>query len=92
MRRFPRIFSRGDHLLRDWVQILQHRRTAEHFAAHIDVVGYRVVAQVCCISEGMQPVRKVELVPHHFAIAICISELSMDTRVKPKAVREQLRV
>ena len=64
--RIPRIFSLGDHLLHDRVQILQPRRTAERLAAHIDVVGYRVVAEVDRIGEGVQPVRKVELVPRHF--------------------------
>ena len=58
----------------------------------IDVVGYRVVADVDRSGEGVQPGREVELVPHHFAIVVCISELSMHMRVKPKAVREQLRV
>jgi hypothetical protein len=90
--RIPRIFSRGDHLLHDRVQILQPRRTAERLAAHLDVVGYRVVADVNCLGEGVQPVREVELVPRHFAIVVCISELSMHTRVKPKAVYEQLRM
>ena len=71
---------------------MQPRRTAERLEAHIDVVGYRVVADVDCSGEGVQPIRKVELVPHHFAIVVCVSELSMHTRVKPKAVREQLRV
>ena len=71
---------------------MQPRRTAEGLAAHIDVVGYRVVADVDCGGEGVQPIRKVELVPHHCAIVVCIGELSMHARVKPKAVREQLRV
>ena len=71
------------------MQILQPRRTAERLAAYIDVVGYRVVTEVDCIGEGVQPVREVELVPRHFAIAVCISELSMHARVKPKAVCEQ---
>ena len=84
--RIPRIFSRGDHLLHDGVQILQPRRTAERRAAHIDVVGYRVVAEVGCIGEGVQPVREVELVPHHFAIAVCISELSVHACMRPKAM------
>jgi hypothetical protein len=74
------------------VQILQPRRTAERLATQIDVVGYRVVADIDCSGEGVQPVRQVELVPRHFVIAVCISELSMHTRVKPKAIREQLRV
>ena len=88
----PRIVSHGDHHLHDRVQVLQPRRTAERLAAHIDVVGYRVVAAVDCIGEGVQSVGEIEFVPHHFAIVVCISELSMHTRVRPKAVREQLRV
>ena len=40
----------------------------------------------------MQPGREAELVPRHFVVVVCVSELSMHARVKPKAVREQLRV
>jgi hypothetical protein len=90
--RIPRIVSRSDHLLHDRVQILQPSRTAERLAAHIDVVGYRVVAEVDCGGEGAQPIREVELVPRHFAIVVCVREFSMHMRVKPKAVRKQLRV
>ena len=89
--RIPRIFSRGD-LLHDRVHILPPRRTAERLEAHFDVVGYCVVADVDCSGEGVQPVREVELVPRHFVIAVCISELSVHACMKPKAVREQLRV
>jgi hypothetical protein len=56
---------------------LQPRRTAERLAAHIDVVGYRVVAEVDCSGEGVQPVREVELVPHYFAIVVRISECAI---------------
>jgi hypothetical protein len=83
------MFSGGNHILHDRVQVLQLRRRSEHHVPYADVVGYCVVAEVDCIGEGVQPVREVELVPRHFAIAVCIRELSMHTRVKPKAVREQ---
>ena len=51
-----------------------------------------VVAEVDRIGEGAQPIRQVALVARYFAIAVCVSELSMHTREKPKAVGEQLRV
>ena len=71
------------------MHILQPRRTAERLAAHFGVVGYRVLADVDCTGEGVQPVREVELLPRHFAIAVFITELGMHTLVKPKTVREQ---
>ena len=74
------------------MQILQPRRTTERLAAHIDVVGNCVVSKSGCIGEGVQPVREVDLVPHHFAIVVRISELSMHAREKPKAVGEQSRM
>ena len=74
------------------MQILQPRRTAERLAAHINVVGYRVVAEVDRIGKGGQPFRKAELVPRHFRIAVCGGKFGMNARVRPNAVREQLRV
>ena len=47
----PRIFSLGHLPLHDRVQILQPRRTDERLVAHIDVAGYRVVAEVDRIGE-----------------------------------------
>jgi hypothetical protein len=91
-RHIPRTFALGHLPLHDRVQILQPRRTDERLVAHIDVVGYGVVAEVDRIGERLQPVRKVALVARHFTIAVCVSELSMHTRVKAKALGEQLRV
>jgi hypothetical protein len=68
---------------------LQPRRTAERRSADIEVVGYRIVAKVDRIGEGMQPVRKVEFILHYFTIVIHVCELGMHTCVTPKAVRKQ---
>jgi hypothetical protein len=84
--RTPSIFALGDHLLHDWVQILQPRRTAERLAAQIDVVGYRIVAEVDRIGEGVQSVGEIKLVPHHFTIVVRVGELSMRARVSPKVI------
>jgi hypothetical protein len=51
-----------------------------------------VVAALDRTSEGAQPVGTIELVLRHFAIVVCVRELSMHLRVKPKVVRKQLRV
>ena len=91
-RHILRTFALGHLPLHDRVQILQPCRTDERLVTHIDVVGYGVVAVVDRIGERVQPVRKVALVARHFTIAVCVSELSMHTREKPKAVGEQLRV
>ena len=88
--RVPRIFSLGDRLLHGRVQILQPSRTSERLAAHINVIGYRVVTEVDCIGEGVQ--RSARSSSFRATSPYCISELSMHTRVKPKAVCEQLRV
>ena len=66
----PRTFALGHLPLRDRVQILQPRRTDERLVAHIDVAGYRVVAEVDRIGERVQPVCKVALVARHFTIAV----------------------
>ena len=90
--RTPRIFSLGDRLLHDWVQILQPRCTAERLAAEIDVIRYRVVAEVDCIGEGAQSVGEIKLVPHHFTIVVRVGELSMHARVSPKVGGKQWRM
>jgi hypothetical protein len=87
-----RVVSLGDSLLHDRVQILQPCRIAERLAAHIRVVGYRVVVEIDRIGKGGQPVCEVELVPRHFRIAICVSKFGMHARMRPNAVREQSRV
>ena len=63
--------------------------TAPRFAAHIRVVRYRVVAEANRICKGGEPVRKAELVPRHFRIAVCVSKFGMHARVRPNAIREQ---
>jgi hypothetical protein len=70
------------------VQILQPRRAAERLADHTEVVGYRVVAKLDRIGKGAQPTCKVELIPRHFTIVVCVSEFGMNAGVKPKAIRK----
>ena len=47
------MFSLSDQVLHDWVQIQQPRRAAEGLAAHIGVAGYRMVAKLDRIGEGV---------------------------------------
>jgi len=86
----PRIFSLGDRLLHDRMQILQRRRATERLATHVEIVRYRIVAALDRIGEAVQPVGKAEFAPCHVTVLVCVGEFSMHTCVRPKAVPKQL--